>query len=339
MLRDWKERTKQSLIIRQKIKSFLLSQRSRELLIFLFFLFIAAGFWLIQTLDRTYEMDIPIRWQMEGVPNEVVLTSEPEECIKVRVKDKGTALLNYKLSRGFFPVVFNFPDYANRKEIFHIPTAHLNRQISTQLFTSSKIISIKPDTLLFIYASAASKKVPVRLEGQVSAALKYYITDTIIQPDSVLVYAPSRLLDTLTAIDTEVINLPELTEKKSYTVPLMKQRGMKIVPDAVDLNFGVDMYAEKSLEVPVVGVNFPSDKAFRSFPSKVKVTFQVGLKDFSEIKESDFKVLVSYDELLKLGNNKYRVVLKTLPSKKIQNIRIYPEEVDFLIEQFTADGN
>lgn len=339
MLRDWKERTQQGLIIRQKIKNFLLSQRSREFLIFLFFFFIAAAFWLVQTLDRTYEMDIPIRWQMEAVPNGIVLTSEPEEYIKVRVKDKGTALLNYKLSRGFFPIVLNFSDYANKKELFRVPTAHLNRQVSTQLFASSKIVSIKPDTLLFIYASAESKKVPVRLEGKVSAALKYYITDTIIQPDSVLVYAPSRLLDTLKSIDTEVVNFSDLSEKKSYTASLAKQKGMKLVPDAVDLNFLVDMYTEKTIEIPVIGVNFPPDKAFRAFPSKIKVTFQVGAKDFSEVKENDFKVLVSYDELLKLGSNKYRVSLKALPNRKIYNVRISPEEVDFLIEQFTTDGN
>ena len=97
----------------------------------------------------------------------------------------------------------------------------------------------------------------------------------------------------------------------------------------------VDIYTEKTVEVPLHGINFPADKALRAFPSKVQITFQVGLKRFRSIKADDFVINVSYEELLKLGSDKYTVKLKSFPNG-INQIRIVPEQVDFLIEQVSS---
>ena len=96
------------------------------------------------------------------------------------------------------------------------------------------------------------------------------------------------------------------------------------------------IYTEKTVEVLLRGINFPADKVLRAFPSKVQVTFQVGLSRFREVNASDFVVNVSYEELLKLGTDKYTVKLKSLP-RGVSHVRIHPEQVDFLIEQ--SDGN
>ena len=59
----------------RKVKDFLLSDKSREFLIFLFFFFIASGFWLLQTLNNDYETEFSIPVRLKGVPNNVVITS------------------------------------------------------------------------------------------------------------------------------------------------------------------------------------------------------------------------------------------------------------------------
>ena len=60
-------------------------------------------------------------------------------------------------------------------------------------------------------------------------------------------------------------------------------RGAKFIPSFDDVTLLVDIYAEKSVEVPIRGINFPPDKVLRTFPSKVQVTFQVGLSHFKSI--------------------------------------------------------
>ena len=76
------------LRLSKRIKDFLLSDKSREFLIFLFFFLIASGFWLIQTLNNDYEAEFSIPVRMKDVPNNIVLTSEPPSELRVRVKDK-----------------------------------------------------------------------------------------------------------------------------------------------------------------------------------------------------------------------------------------------------------
>ncbi|MEY8688136.1 CdaR family protein [Bacteroides sp. AN502(2024)] len=324
------------LKLSKKIKDFLISDKSREFLIFLFFFLIAGGFWLLQTLNNDYEAEFSIPVRMKDVPNNVVLTSEPPSELRVRVKDKGTVLLNYMLGKSFFPVNLDFSDYKGKDNHVKIYASDFEKKILSQLNVSSKILSIKPDTLEYIYSEGKAKLIPVRFRGKVTAGLQYYVSDTICSPDSVLVYAPEGILDTITTAYTQKITLENISDTTRQRIPLTTERGVKFVPASVEMSFPVDIYTEKTVEVPLYGVNFPADKALRTFPSKVQITFQVGLKRFRSIKASDFIIHISYEELLKLGSDKYTVKLKSFPSG-INQIRIVPEQVDFLIEQITSN--
>ena len=322
----------------KKIRNFLLSEKSREFLIFLFFFLIASGFWLLQTLNNDYEAEFSIPVRLKEVPNDVVITSEPSSELRIKVKDRGTVLLNYMLGKSFFPVNLNFNDYSARNNHVRIYSSEFEKKIMSQLNVSTRLISVKPDTLEYIYSTGKSKRVPVKMQGKVTAARQYYLSDTIYSPDSVLVYAPVAILDTITTAYTRKVDLSNIADTLTHHVALAEVKGAKFIPNAVDLTFPVDMYTEKTVEVPLHGVNFPADKVLRTFPSKVQITFQVGLKRFRSIKASDFIINISYEELLKLGSDKYTVKLKSFPSG-INQIRIVPEQVDFLIEQITSNGD
>lgn len=321
----------------RKIKDFLLSDASGEFLIFLFFFLIASAFWLIQTLNNDYEKEFSIPIQMKNVPNDVVLTSESSSELRIKLRDKGTVLLNYMLGQSFFPINLNFQDYKMRNNHIKIYASEFEKKILNQLAVSTKVLSIKPDTLDYIYSVGKAKLVPVRFRGKVTAGVQHYISDTIYNPDSVSVYAPVEVLDTITAAYTredEIENISDTTSRKLSLAPV---KGVKFIPGTVEVTFPVDMYTEKTVEVPLRGVNFPAGKVFRAFPSKVQVTFQVGLKRFRSIDSTDFMINVSYEDLLNSGSDKYKVKLKSYP-EGIAQIRIVPEQVDFLIEQFSSDG-
>lgn len=322
----------------KRIKDFLLSDKSREFLIFLFFFFVASGFWLLQTLNSDYEAEFSIPVRMKDLPNHVVLTSEPPSELRIRVKDKGTVLLNYMLGKSFFPIHFSFPDYQGKNSHVKIFASDFEKKIAVQLNASSKIVSIQPDTLDYIYSEGKSKRVPVRFQGRITAGMQYYISDTICTPDSVLVYAPENMLGSITAAYTKKMELENILDTTRMQLLLLAPKGAKFVPSVVDMTFPVDIYTEKTVEVPLVGVNFPEDKVLRAFPSKVQITFQVGLKQFRQVQASDFVINVPYDELLQLGADKYTVRLNACP-KGITQVRILPEQVDFLIEQVSSYGD
>ena len=318
-----------------RVKDFLLSDKSREFFVFLFFFFIAGGFWLLQTLNDDYETEFSVPVRLRGVPEDVVIISEPVPELHIKVKDKGTVLLNYMLGKSFYPLTIDFEEHGSSESHVRMEARQFEKKILTQLNASTRLLSMKPDTLEYYYSTGASKRVPVRLQGTVSAARQYYLADTLFLPDSVQVYAPAAVLDTIVAAYTQRVKLENLSDTLRRTVPLLGGRAMKFVPSSVELVLPVDMYTEKTVEVPLHGDGFPADKVLRAFPSKIQVTFQVGMSRFHRITADDFHLSVSYEELLRLGSDKYTVRLEHYP-QGISNVRCYPEQVDFLIEQLSA---
>ncbi|MCD8292502.1 MAG: YbbR-like domain-containing protein [Prevotellaceae bacterium] len=318
--------------VTRKTKDFLLSDKSREFFLFLFFFLVAAGFWLLQTLNNDYEMEFAIPVRLKGVPDHIVLTSDPVNNLHVRVRDKGTVLMNYVLGKRFYPITLDFADYEKTDNRVSVDASQFEKLVRSELKASTRLLSMQPDTLEYIYASGVSKLVPVRLAGSVDAGGQYYLSDTLFTPDSVQVFAPAYVLDTVRAAYTEPLKLEGISDTLRRAVALAPLHGVKFVPASVEMMLPVDIYTEKSVEVPVRGVNFPADKVLRTFPSNIQVTFQVGMSRFRQVGAENLHIYVSYEELLQSGSDKYTVRLKSIP-KGVSRVRYNPGQVDFLIEQ------
>jgi YbbR domain-containing protein len=241
-------------------------------------------------------------------------------------------LVNYLWGQTIYPININFGEYAEKGNHVKILSSSLSKHIQGHLNQSTKILSIKPDTLEFIYTRGDAKKLPVKLCGEVKTARQYFISDIILSPDSVMVYAPHHILDTMQAVYTERIHVEEASDTIRQRICMMPLKGAKFLPSYTDATFLVDVYSEKTVEVPVVGVNFPSDKVLRTFPSKVHVTFQIGLSRFKSVTADDFEVVVDYNDLFDGNGEKCLPKLVRFPSG-VHHIRISPKDVDYIIEQ------
>ncbi len=317
---------------KEKVKDFLLSDNCKESLIFLFFFIISFGFWLLQTLKNDYEADFHIPVRLKNVPDNVVLTSGPPAQLAVRLKDKGTVLVNYMFANKFYPVNIDFNAYKGHNGHARIAGKELTDPINGQLKSSTQLVSIMPDTLEFIYTEGKGKKLPVRLHGSLSTDPLHYITDTIFTPDSVMVYAPPQIGDTLEWASTEFTQFTNLSDTAEKEVNLRPIKGVKYVPELVRMKLPTDIITEKTVEVPLKGAGFPPDKILRTFPAKVTVTFQIGLNRFRDVVPEDFIIEIPYNELLNDTTDRYKVKMKSYPPG-ISHLRIAPEEIDYLIEQ------
>jgi len=321
---------------KEKTRRALLSKRSKDLGVFLLFFVIASVFWLIQT-DNTMEKEFSIPVKLKNTPDNVVFTSEPAKEVRVRIKDRTSVMINYWLNKSFYPIEVKVPDFLG-KDAVAVPLAYFQQQVRRQIKSSTTIVAIKPDTFEIYYSKGAYMRFPVKLSGTLKTARQYYITRTFFSPDTVAVYAPQDILDTMTAAYTTKRDVANLSDTSRISIPLKPIKGVKYIPANVNLNVLTDMYTEKTLEIPLQGVNFPPGKAFRAFPSKVKVIFTVGLSDYQKYDAGDFHILVSYEELLNAESDKYTVKINNLP-EGISQVRFVPAQVDFLIEQVgEADG-
>ena len=317
---------------KDKVRDFLLTEKCREFLIFLFFVAISFGFWMLQTLDGNFETEFTIPLRLKDVPKDVVITSDLQDEVRVKVEDRGTVLLNYMLGRSFLPISINFSDYENSSSRVVLPYEDLRKRVSSQLNSTTKLLSVYPDSIGFVYSQGKFKKVPVSVSGKITPGIQYYISDIKLSPDSVIVYAPAEVLKTVQTAYTMPLDCEDLTENTSLRTSLKKIDGAKYDPSFCDVSVSVDMYSEKTVEVPVVGIGFPANKTLRTFPSKVKITFKVGLSGYSSVNADDFFIGVKYSDLLKTSKDNIDLVVTTT-NPNVSNIRVVPSSVDYLIEE------
>ena len=317
----------------QAVRNFLFSGLNKEFLIFLFFLALSGAFWMMMTLNETMEREFDIPVQLVGVPRNAVVTGDLPDSVHITVRDKGFTLVTYAYGRSFKPLTFRFASYADEdlgKGL--VPQADVQKQVMSQLYGSSKLLSVKPATFDFYFTYGASKRVPVVFKGKITTNKSYYLAHTEFLPATVTVYANKQKLDQLKSVEIEPFNLRNLQDTIHRNVMIQKIRGVKIVPQMVRLAVYPDVLTEESIEVPVTAINMPNNMVLRTFPARALVRFTVGASLFRTIKPSQFKVVVDYNELVANPSDKCTLQLRSVP-RSVSKARLENEQVDYLLEQ------
>ena len=173
---------------------------------------------------------------------------------------------------------------------------------------------------------------PVRLTGKIVPGQSYYFSKVKLVPDSIDIYANKGMLDSIKCVYTKPVRLVNITDTVVKEVMLKKTKGVKYIPERVKLNVMTDILTEESFEVPIVAINMPEGKKLRTFPSKVKVKFYVGVSMFRFINAESFKVVADYNELVAAPSDKCNIYLRSVPTG-VRNARLEIKQVDYLIEE------
>lgn len=316
---------------KQFVRNFLRINDAKEFLVFLFFLLAAFVFWYLTTMNHEYEMTYTVKLDLKNVPDNVILTEPLPKEMKVKLKDKGDKLVEYK-ARGKMKVLaldYHQHGQMGRTAIFG---AELHKLIDARLASSTQIVSVVPDTLQYYAADARGVKLPVRLRGVVEVDRQHAVEDIMLVPDSVTVYAARQVTDTMTAVYTPYVRYEGLADSVKQELKLGNgEWGVRYVPSEVQLKIGVSPYVRKSVLVPVEGYMFPYGQELKTFPSKVKVAFRVSLNDFRKVTEQDFKIRVRHSQICDNASGRVALVLDEMPDN-VTDVVIEPTEVDYLIQ-------
>ena len=319
------------------VRNFLFSKGNREFLIFLFFLALSGIFWLLMTLNETYEKEIRIPVHLAGVPKDIVLTSEETDTVRVTVRDKGIILMAYLYGNAKPHLSPSFKSYDRGNGSGSISSSELVRLAGAQLNASSKVVSVKPEKLEFYYNTGARKRVPVRWSGRVIPEHLYFISQVEYSPDSVTVFAAEEKLDSINVVYTEQLNYANFRDTLTVDCRLQRMAGVKVVPDHVTIGFYTDVLTEESIDgIPIQGINMPEGKVLRTFPAKVKVKFVTGVSLYRSLSPSDFLVVADYNELKDRPSEKCNIYLKKTPHG-ISRATLEVKQVDYLIEEQNAE--
>ncbi len=305
---------------------------SKQSLTFLFFLILSATFWLFQTLSETADREFDVPLKLRGVPQNVVITTDPPAALHVTLRDKAGMLLSYALRGGFQPVEIDFPSAANATGHVTLQPAELLRQLARQLEAGTQIVASKPEAIEFYYNYGLCKRVPVEVDADVKTGSMFSLSATRVRHDSVTVYASRALLDNITSVRTSRIELDGVTDTTRVKADLQAVKGAKFVPNATTVTFCVDRVVEKTVQVPVQQVNFPATKQLRTFPASVSVSFQVPMGMYRDVTKESFVLVVNYEDLLRSKSAKCHLSLKSVP-RGVSHVRIVPQDVEYIIEE------
>ena len=315
----------------KKIGDALLKLFRGDFSVFLLFLAITLFFWWSQTMNQSYETQMKVPVLVTDVPENVRITAQPARQLTVSLSGKGSALR--KSGRRGSRQVLRIRNSAFVMYQGHasLPTARLRDSLSAMLPTSVSIHSISPDSIVYQYAMQRSLMLPVEFEGVTESQDQFFLERIEFSPDSILV----KVLESDTAVHRVIADAGQVllsSDTIISTVPILAEKGVIYGTDQVQMTIFSQQYTEKSLEIPVTGVNFPEYIHLKSFPAKAVVTVWVKMSEYDKVTAADFQVVVDYNDIFGSDASNARLRIYSQPAN-VRNVRLQTRTVDYLMER------
>jgi YbbR domain-containing protein len=206
----------------------------------------------------------------------------------------------------------------------------INRYMRMQ--PTTKVLGIHPDSILIRYQKLSVKELPVELVSNVELVSQYMLSSEVsIKPSKVLVYGPKSVLDTMVSVKTELVDLKNLKDTTYLRCKLKPLKSIRFSGNNINLCFFVEPFTERKIQIPIGSINCPENLTIRTFPAFVNATFIVGLSHFKTFNTNDLQVYLDYNTLQSGKFSKQKLIVKN-NSTFISNIRISPEDVEFVLE-------
>lgn len=307
----------------------------RKVVLFLFFLFLSAFFWLLLALGKDYTTSIKTRLRFTGLPEHLTMLNGDPYSLRLSVSGRGYTLLWQQLfhSDVYAVNLKGIQLHQSENDIFWFLSKDIlngiNKKISNDL-----ILNISgPDTIFLTLTEKISRKIPVKPDIRVSFAQQYMLCEPFqCKPDTILVTGAKRILDTLSYIQTSPVEKKNLNKSLNNVIPLKGSSRIQLVPPSVAIIMHVSKFTETSLRVPLKTINVPDGILLKTFPSEVTLSFRVCLDKYKAIQPDLFKVAVDFHDIK--GNKSETIPVRMLHQPDfIEGLKVTPANVEFILER------
>lgn len=293
--------------LRQKLST----TQGKKFLQFSMFVLIAFIFWASLTLNETFIYDIRYPVKVTNVPDSVTIISEIPNSIKINVKAKGYYFFKNKLqSLPTIDIDFNKYKFKNR---ILLGSGEMQELIRGMFGTNSIATSFSPDSINLYYTNRPGKSVKLKIITEASTDNQFIINGAIsCEYDNVLLYSIDNIPSNITEVETAPIKCEGLKSTATIKAKVIAPKGMRAIPDSVDVTIPVEPLISKKRLANVEDLNTPENIRLITFPSQVEINYLIPKSLFNN--ENKFiKVVVDYNEI-KPNNNKLPIKLIDIPS-------------------------
>lgn len=191
------------------------------------------------------------------------------------------------------------------------------------------VLSVEPSRITYNQEKLFSKKIPVRNKIEVHPKLGYGITNSNLQPDSILIYGYKKDIAAVKYINTSALTFDDITDSIVGTVDLnFDKNSMNSVVNHVNYNYVIERYTQGDFTIPIQVINVPEDMKISIFPKQVNVQFEAPISLYKNYTPAHFSLTVDYSTI---NEEKQLVIHKERIPKGMKNIRLLKKTVTFLV--------
>lgn len=321
------------LYVKRKVKNFSYHKAA----VFLVCLLLSSFLWLLSSLEKRYtsRINVPVRYT--DFPKDKQLSGNLPQSFDLMVDAYGYTLLSYKLRLAFSPVQIPVGELVEialekgNRSRYSVSTVAHKEEIEKQISSEIRIISIKPDSLVFNFNKIISKKIQVKPDLKLQFDNEYSLENKpFTVPDSIIFSGPKNILDTLKFVSTSKRIYTGLSHSVEENVAIQSIAGIKSEIKDIKLTIPVEQNTEVTFEVPITILNKPEGVILKTFPGKIKVTCRIGLSKYKKLDYNSFRATINFENISS-NNTQLPVTFESLA--KVEMAANYsPKEVEFILE-------
>lgn len=318
--------------------------RNRNILVFLVFFVISAFLWFLNAINKEYTTDLSLPYIIKNLPKNMSIPEDYKEELTISVSGHGYNLLREEIEKIKLPLIIDFSKDKNPIKIHSNPnnctqsfiiTEDLKILVNKRFGDNIKLVKISPDTIYFNTTQTYSKQIAVKPLITFQPDVNYVKNGAItIRPDTITVYGPQSIVDTMKAVYTKPTDLGTINDNHVHSLEINTFKNLRYSKTSILVEIPMEKYTETNLKIAVNIINVPEKLKVRVMPSEVSVSFKVPLSDFSEVKASDFVATVDFKDI----QNQEAEVSVTCSRTELQITNISPISVKILPQQ-TDDSN
>lgn len=303
---------------------------------FLVFLVISILIWQTEKLRQTYQEDTALNIVCSNVPEDYVTPPVIDNSVNVRVEGAGFSLVRMYLfnSRNVYVDVSKTRRFSSggRTWAMFIPRKLVHNK--TDLPEHLRIVDVFTDTVMIPLLTVQKRKLPVVVQDNVTLLpQRIFSSPRKITPDSVWVTATNDVMDTIQAVYT----FPEAPQTIGDTLikdlQLILPEMATASSEVVHVEYDVEPFSEKKLQIPIEPVNVAPGYSCRMFPPNAKVSFYVGLSQYEQADEGEFRIAADFSNVHP-GDKASRIRVSILKAPDfIQNVSFEPSYAEFILEK------
>ncbi|MCU7495561.1 MAG: YbbR-like domain-containing protein [Ignavibacteria bacterium] len=252
--------------------------------------------WGSVTLSNSYYTTIKVPLRMTNLPKGYAVSSMSITDVNIRIKGDGWRLASLILSN-------NLEYYVSAGLDSQAKNINLRGALGENAWLSSgiQLFDIYPDILSVRMERITERKIKISPDLGLNFKQDFGLVSGIkVIPDSVTVYGPKSLVNSLRTIPTVKRNFSNLDDRVLERIELLPIRGLTYSLNSCAVRFEVQKIVDKTFENLEVEVrNTPRGEDLLVFPNSITIVLRGGINILGRLKNEDLHPFVDYNQVIK----------------------------------------